>query len=64
LYELFLEGKTLPSAQVTIWRVLKDKIDTIVNLERCGLVMISTLCVMCGDEEETTSHLFFKCRVA
>jgi len=33
-------------------------------LEKRGLILDSILCVMCGEEEETGSHVFFKYKVA
>jgi len=34
-----------------------------VNLEDKWMVLESKLCVMCGVKEETTNHLFFKCKI-
>jgi len=44
--------------------VLLNKIATRVNLERCGVVVESLLCSLCGVEEESCHHLFFECRIA
>jgi len=54
----------LPSAHVTSWRVIENKIATKVNMERRGVQVESNLCCLCRVSEESTSHLFFGCRVA
>jgi len=40
--------KALPSAQVTAWRVLSNKITIRTNLEMCGVVVESLLCSLWG----------------
>ena len=64
LYVSFWKIKAQPSALVTAWRVLEDKISTRENLVRRGIRKDSCICFLCGEEEETTSHLFCTCRVA
>ena len=59
----FWKIKAQPSALVTAWRVLEDKISTRENLVRRGIRKDSCICFLCGEEEETTSHLFSLCRV-
>jgi len=61
---LFWSIKALPSALTTAWRVLKDMLPTRANLERRGLILESNRCAMCGEDEESGSHVFFECRVA
>jgi len=63
-YNFFLEIKALPSAQVTTWRVIENKVACRVNLERRGIKIESNLCCLCRRLEETTNHLFCECRVA
>ena len=46
------------------WRVLQNKIATRVNLERRGMLVESSLCCLCGKEEESYRHLFFECNFA
>ena len=46
-----------------MWRVLKDKILSRANLARREITLVSSICGMCGTEEETASHLFCTCRV-
>ena len=42
---------------------LEDKIVTKANLEKKVILVKNSLCSICGEEEETTSHMFCKCRV-
>jgi len=55
--------KSLSSTQVIAWRVLQNSITTKDNLLRRRVILISSLCELCGEEEETINHLFFKCKV-
>ena len=55
--------KAQPSALLTAWRVLEDKILAKANLVRRGISVASSFCGLCGEEEETTSHLFCTCKV-
>jgi len=48
----------------TALRVLVDRLPTRVNLEKRRIVLESNLCVLCEEEEESRSHVFFKCKVA
>jgi len=64
LYNFFWKTKALPSAYITAWRVLENKIATKVNLARRGVTVDSTVCFFCREIEETTSNLFFECKVA
>jgi len=57
-------SKALPSAILTAWRVLENKIATTVNLVRRGIIVDNMLCCLCGKEEESHRHLFFDCRFA
>jgi len=56
--------KAQPSSRLTTWRVLEDKIASKTNLVRRGIGMTTITCCLCGEEEETTSHLFCTCKVA
>jgi len=64
LFEKFWKIKVLPSAQTTTWRVLINSITTKNNLLRRGVLLVSSLCGLCGEEEKIVCHLFFKCKVA
>jgi len=63
LYEALWSIKALPSALTTAWRVLNDRLPTRANLERRGLILETNRCAMCGEDEESGSHVFFECRV-
>ena len=41
--------------------MLENKIATGVNLERREVLVESSLCCLCGKEEESHRHLFFAC---
>lgn len=59
-----LEVKALPSTQHFAWRVLINRITTNDNLSRRGILRGSNLCVMCGNADESSNHLFFSCKIA
>ncbi|XP_068466574.1 uncharacterized protein [Phaseolus vulgaris] len=56
--------KALPSALVTAWRVLENKLATRVNLEKRGIAVESPLCSLCRVEVESNNHLFRLCNVS
>jgi len=64
MYEGFWRIKAQPSAHLTAWRVLEDKITTKSNLVKRGISVENNICSMCGEEKETMSRLFCTCRVA
>jgi len=64
VYSRLWRCKALPSATLTAWRVLENRIATSVNLESRGIVVDNPLCCLCGMEEESNCHLFFVCRFA
>lgn len=43
---------------------LENEIATRVNLKRCEIVVENLLCNLCEIDDESCSHLFFKCRLA
>ena len=57
-------SKAIPSAMILAWRVMENKLATRVNLSRRGVKLESLRCVLCGKEEESSSHLFFGCSFA
>jgi len=51
--------KAVPSAALMAWRLLENKLATRVNLSRRGVLVDSSMCGLCGLEEESCCHLFF-----
>ena len=64
VYKIFWVSKVVPIALVMAWRVLENKLATKANLVRRGITVVSSICSLCGVEEETSSHLFFECKFA
>jgi len=64
IYKVLWNLKALSSSMTTAWRVLVDRLPTRENLVKRGFILKSSLCVLGGDEEESGSHVFFKCKVA
>ena len=62
--EMLWEIKVVPNALMLAWKVLKGKIPTRVNLHRRGIVLPSSMCPLCNQEEETVNRLFVECKVA
>jgi len=58
VYSKLWRCKALPSALVTVWRVMENKIATRVNLKRRGVVVENLVCGLCGKVEESSCHLF------
>jgi len=54
------------TSRVTIisWRLLLDKIPTKAKLAKKGVEVANRLCELCKEENETTWHLFFDCKIA
>jgi len=51
-------------ASIVIWRLLKDRLPTRINLQRCGLLQAAdTMCVSGCGNAESASHLFLHCDV-
>ena len=63
LYNTFWKIKGFPLAHIVAWRVPDNKITNKVNLARCEVAVNSMLCCFCREKEETTSHLFFECKI-
>ena len=53
MYEGFWRTKAQPSAHLTAWRVLEDKIATKANLAKRWILVDNSICRMCGEGEET-----------
>jgi len=50
-------------ATIIGWRVLIDRIPTKKNLAKRGVKVANRLCDLCKEEDETTRHLFFECKI-
>ena len=44
-----------------IWRLIRERLPTKVNLKRRNVELNDILCLFCGSNEEEVSHLFFNC---
>jgi len=60
VYKKLWRCKVVPSTLVSAWRVMKNKITTRVNFERCGITIESLMYSFCGVDEESCRHLFFE----
>lgn len=57
MFEHLWNLKVMPSTLFYVWRALSNRIATKQNLHKRGVTSGDTLCVFCGREEETTSHI-------
>jgi len=48
---------------VFVWRLRLDKLPSCENLQHRGVSGVHTHCVLCNEDFETVSHLFFECRI-
>jgi len=62
VYKLLWKAKAFPNAVVTAWRVLMGKLPARVNLSRRGVLLESTVCPLCQQEEKSCQHLFLECK--
>ncbi|KAJ0830373.1 putative reverse transcriptase zinc-binding domain-containing protein [Helianthus annuus] len=44
-----------------IWRLVMDRLPTMVNLAKRNIQVGSLMCKLCGESEETSEHLFVSC---
>jgi len=49
-----------PSRSFVFWRLAHDKLSTDENLRKRGCKIVS-ICCLCHQHEETSTHLFFRC---
>jgi len=61
-YDKFWRIKALPIIKHFAWRMMLNKVATYNNLYNIGIELGTRMCVMCGNNEEIISHLFFSCR--
>ncbi len=64
IYRALWQAKVMPKALITAWRVILDRLPTTANLIRRGVPVVSPVCVMCNQLQETSQHLFLDCVVA
>ncbi|XP_071713597.1 uncharacterized protein [Rutidosis leptorrhynchoides] len=50
--------------EVFIWRVLKKRLPTRIELDKCGIDLHSVRCPICDDDVESFDHALFFCRDA
>lgn len=55
---------TSPDAKHFIWRLGRNRIATMVNLENRGILLSSVLCQLCQQQEESTQHPFIESKIA
>ncbi|KAJ0442266.1 putative reverse transcriptase zinc-binding domain-containing protein [Helianthus annuus] len=61
--EVFKWSKWIPSkCNMFMWRVFLDRIPTLSALRKRNINVGNGLCILCGEVEETTDHLFSACR--
>ena len=63
IYRALWQAKAMPKALITAWRVILDRLPTTANLIRRGVPVVSSVCVMCNQLQETSQHLFLDCVV-
>jgi len=64
LFTCLWKVKALPNMLTTTWRVLLDRIPTIMCLSRRGVLVDTILSGMCRVEDELSQHLFLECKHA
>jgi len=64
VFEYLWNLKVMPSTQIYVWMALSDRITTNQNLHKRCVTLGDTLCVLCGWEEESTSHILVSCKVS
>jgi len=64
VFKLLWKAKAFPAVTITAWRALLDRLPTRESLDRRGVTMESTLCVLCQAKAESCQHLFLECDAA
>ncbi|GJX94222.1 RNA-directed DNA polymerase, eukaryota, reverse transcriptase zinc-binding domain protein [Tanacetum coccineum] len=58
-------NRSIPiKVNVFIWRLMLNKLPTMVNLDRKCIDVGTTLCPICEEDVETVNHIFFTCDMA
>lgn len=55
--------KAPPRFKVFGWIMIRNKILTIDNLQRKGMILVNR-CIMCKKANETVKHLFYRCEIS
>ena len=48
---------------ILFWRAQLDGLPTLENLANKGILLNSTICVLCKEQPESGEHLFVKCKI-
>ncbi|XP_027177582.1 uncharacterized protein LOC113776822 [Coffea eugenioides] len=51
----------VPRYAFIVWLLCKKKLPTMDRLRKCGVSLISNMCVFCKRAEESMEHLYFNC---
>lgn len=66
-YEVFYKklwgGRAPLKVKAFVWKLAQNPIPSLINLVERKVIVQSTLCSGCGKEDETASHIFFRCEV-
>jgi len=57
-FKMLWSSSVAPSAIVSAWRILLDRLPTRLNLARRGVQLANLLCPLCLDGIESNDHLF------
>lgn len=49
---------------IASWRIAKERLPTRSNLDRRGVNLHTTRCLLCDDDQETEIHLFINCSIS
>ncbi|XP_057425675.1 uncharacterized protein LOC130719041 [Lotus japonicus] len=63
LWRKFWKSSSIPRVKEVVWRICVDAIPTRASLRRRSLD-VDPSCPVCGQEEESASHLFLQCPLA
>lgn len=61
-WKRFWRVKVAPKIKISCWKIVKDILPTKSNLVKMGITT-DRCCVLCRLSEETTTHLFWDCKV-
>jgi len=64
VFKYLWKARAFPNVLTTTWRALLDRLPTGECLSRRGVMLESTMCVLCHDKIESSQHLFMECDLA